>query len=412
MSITATRNEAVKKQPDQNGAGRKYKVLFMGPGQVPPSQDPRKNLQYHVSEFCEGDFITTHWGSPRDYRGRSLSDLYDTLGSFRYHATLSGNVPKSLWRSWAVVYLLWKGLQLSWRRRGFDVIIVYGAFSWSFVGWVIRSCTGAKLVILIPGPPTGAHAFYPGLANRIKSSVAKVYVPWILRRADGLRLLFPGQIDALPRGRYPPAFIFPDFVAVSTVPSLPQGEAGKDGRYALFLGHPFDLKGIDVLIKAFQRISERHPEISLKIVGYCADLAPYRKLAAGNPRIEFLPSQPHERAMELMAGCAFFVLPSRAEGVPRVIMEAMAARKPVIATRVGGTAYLVGERLHELLVEPDDVEGLASRMELLLDNPDLARQAADEGFRRIFDDFSEQCYKEDFRKMMESLVPLTSPRIS
>jgi hypothetical protein len=51
-------------------------------------------------------------------------------------------------------------------------------------------------------------------------------------------------------------------------------------------------------------------------------------------------------------------------------------------------------------------------MELLLNDPDLARRAAEEGFRRIFNDFSEQCYKEDFRKMMESLVPVTSPRTS
>jgi glycosyltransferase involved in cell wall biosynthesis len=412
VSTTATQNEPVKTQPDQNGAGRKYKVLFIGPGPVPPSQDPRKNLQYHISEFCEGDFISTHWGSPKDYRGQSLSKRYNTLGSFRYHATFSGNVPRPLRGSWEAVYLLWKGLQLSWSRRCFDAIIVYGAFSWSFVGWLIRCCTGTKLVILIPGPPTGAYSFHPGLMNRIKSCVAKFYVPWILRRADGLRLLFPGQIDELPEGHFPPAFIFPDFAAVSAVPSLPQGEAGKDARYALFLGHPFERKGVDVLIKAFQRISDRHPEICLKIAGYCADLSPYRELAAGNPRIEFLPGQPHEKAMELMAGCTFFVLPSRAEGVPRVIMEAMAARKPVISTRIHGTPYLVGEGLHELLVEPDDVEGLASKMELLLNDPDLARRAAEEGFRRIFNEFSEECYKEDFRKMMESLVPVTLPRTS
>jgi hypothetical protein len=209
VSITATRNEPMKIQPDRSGVGRKYKVLFIGPEQVPPSQDPRKNLQFHISEFCEGDFISTHWGSPKDYRGRSLSALYDTLGSFRYHATLSGAVPAPLRRSWEVVYLLWKGLQLSRNRRSFDAIIVYGAFSWAFVGWLIRCCTGAKLVILIPGPPTGGHAFNSGFVNRIKSYVAKFYVPWILRRSDALRLLFPGQIDELPQGHYPPAFIFP-----------------------------------------------------------------------------------------------------------------------------------------------------------------------------------------------------------
>jgi glycosyltransferase involved in cell wall biosynthesis len=397
------RTDPAESQADRGPSGRKYKVLFIGPGTVPPSKDPRKNLHFHISESSEGDFISTHWGSPEDYRGRSLTDLYDTLGSFRYHATLSERVPGPLRPAWELAYLLRKGLQLSRARGRFDAIIVYGAFSWAMVGWLIRLWTGTKLVILIPGPPLGGHAFEPGLINKIKSYVARIYVPWMLRSADGLRLLFPSQIEELPPGKYPPAFVFPDFAAVSAVASLPGGKAGQDGRYALFLGYPYERKGVDVLIKAFQLISNKYPDFSLKIVGYCPDLAPYRELAGDNPRISFLPGQPHEKAMELMANCTFFVLPSRAEGVPRVLMEAMAARKPIIATRIHGIPYLVGDGLQELLVEPDDVEGLASKMELLLDDPELADQLAQEGYRRILGDFSEARYAEHFRGMLESL---------
>jgi glycosyltransferase involved in cell wall biosynthesis len=175
------------------------------------------------------------------------------------------------------------------------------------------------------------------------------------------------------------------------------------GAYVFFLGHPFNLKGVDVLIKAFRRITDSYPDLSLKVVGYCPDLAPYRALAAGNPRIEFLPGQPHERAMELMAGCAFFALPSRTEGVPRVLKEAMAAKKPFVATRVGGIPYLVGERLERVLVEPDNVDELASRMQLLLDDPALAARLAEEGHRRIFTEFSEARHAERFREMLEFL---------
>src|SRR5205823_7485104 len=102
-------------------------------------------------------------------------------------------------------------------------------------------------------------------------------------------------------------------------------------------------------------------------------------------------------------------LPSRAEGVPRVLIEAMAAKKPVISTRVHGIPYLVEDGVHGLLVEPDDVEGLASRMEQLLDDPGRAGRLADEGHRRVLGHFSEDCYKEVFREMMEYLVPVPSP---
>ena len=404
MSITATRTEPGNSQPGCDVMGRKYKVLFIGPGPVPPSQDPRKNLHFHISEFCEGDFITKHWGSSREYCGRSLTDIYNTLGSFRYHATLSSGVPRPLRWSWEIGYLLRKGLQLSRVRGPFDAIIAYGPFSFAVVGWLLRRWTGAKLVIEVPGPPTGAHALERGILNGIKSRLARIYVPGMLRRADALRLYFPNQLEGLPPGNYPPAFVFPDLVSVSTVGSLAGELASLDGRYALFLGHPFERKGVDVLIKAFRRISNKYPDLSLKIVGYCPDLSPYRELAGENPRIEFLPGQRHEKAMELMANCTFFVLPSRAEGVPRVLIEAMALKRPVVSTRVHGIPYLVEDGVHGLLVEPGDVEGLTSKMELLLDDPELAGRVAAEGHRRVLGNFSEECYKEGFRKMMEYLV--------
>ena len=285
-------------QPGRDPVKRKYRVLFIGPGPEPPSKDPRKNLHFHLSSFCEGDFITKHWGSRKNYPGRSLTNLYDTLGSFRYHATLSDGILRPLKPGWEFAYLLRKGLQLSRMWGTFDAIVAYGPFSFAFVGWLLRQWTGAKLVVEVPGPPLGGHAFETGLINRIKSRVARLYVPRLLRSADALRLYFPNQLDELPPGNYAPAFVFPDLVAVSIIDSMLRKEASQDGRYALFLGFPFERKGVDVLIKAFRRISDRHPDLSLKIVGHCPDLSPYRELAGDNPRISFLPGQSHEKAME------------------------------------------------------------------------------------------------------------------
>jgi glycosyltransferase involved in cell wall biosynthesis len=331
--------------------------------------------------------------------------MYDTLGSFRYYAILSEDLPRLVKPVVEFAYVLRKGLQLARARGSYDAIVSYGAFSFAMSGWLLRRWTGGKLVITIPGPPLGAFEFEPGFANKVKARVAKLYVPRLLRSADGLRLYFPNQLDGLPPGAYPPAFVFPNLVPVSTIAPSPAERPKTDGRYALFVGHPFERKGVDVLIKAFQRISARHPDLSLKIVGYCPDLSPYRELAGDNPRISFLPGQPHDVIMEQMAGCTFFVLPSRAEGVPRVLSEAMAACKPIIATRVDGIPYLIEDGLHALLVNPGDVEGLAAQMELLLNEPELAARIAMEGHRRVFECFSEACYKDEFRKMLGQLVP-------
>ncbi|MFO0891137.1 MAG: glycosyltransferase family 4 protein [Isosphaeraceae bacterium] len=405
MSTTATQSETPRQQAGRVRAGRKYKVLFIGPGPMPPRRDPRKCLQVHISEDCEGDWITKHWGYRKDLQGRSPTEVYDHLGSFRYHATFSDEIPRPLRMIWVMGYLLRKGLQLSRMRNGYDAMVTYGPFSFALVGWLLRLLTGARLVIEVPGPPTGGHAFEAGWVNRVKSRVARLYVPRLLRGADGLRLYYPTQLDELPRAKYPPTFVFPDLVPVSIIDPGSRGGRDRDGRYALFIGHPFERKGVDVLIEAFRAIGDRHPDLSLKIVGHCPDLAPWRRLAGDHPRISFLPGQPHEKAMELLNGCEFFVLPSRAEGVPRVLIEAMAARKPVIATGVNGIPYLIRDEEHGLLVPPDDAGALASRMESLLTDPELARRLADSGHDRIFEHFSEACYREGFRKMMETLAP-------
>jgi len=182
-----------------------------------------------------------------------------------------------------------------------------------------------------------------------------------------------------PRAGTPPPSYFPDLVAVSTIASVSERTAATVGPYALFMGFPFERKGVDVLIRAFHRVSNRFPELTLKVVGYCPDLTPYRELAANNPRISFLPGQPHERAMELMAGCVFFVLPSRAEGVlacssRRWQRANRSSRHASTGSRTWSKTACTG-----LLVEPDDVEGLAAKMELLLGDADLAARLASEG---------------------------------
>jgi glycosyltransferase involved in cell wall biosynthesis len=354
--------------------------------------------------------ISTHWGPAKEFAGRSLTEVYNTLGSFRYHAMLSESIPRPLRSIGTLAYVVRTGLRLSRTQGSFHAIVTYGAFSFALAGWLLRRFTGAKLVVTIPGLPLGGFDYEPGLLNKIKGRVVRFYVPRLLRGADALRLYFPTQLEGLPPGSYPPAFVFPNLVPVTAIASLIGSQDYRDGRYALLLGHPFERKGVDVLIKAFQLITERHPDFSLKIVGYCPDLAPYLELAGGNSRIEFLPGQPHDRAMRLLAGCTFFVLPSRAEGVPRAVIEAMAAKKPIIATRVHGIPFLVEDGLHGLLVEPDDVQGLASKMDLLLNDPDLAARLAEQSHLRVLASFSEDSYKDGFQKLMEYLVPQLSPR--
>lgn len=91
----------------------------------------------------------------------------------------------------------------------------------------------------------------------------------------------------------------------------------------------------------------------------------------------------------LLGALDVFVLPSWTEGLPLVVLEAMAAAIPVVATRVGGTPELVAHGETGLLVEARDVDGLTAAIAELLAQPDRGKSLGRAGSRRVRESFSE-----------------------
>ena len=90
----------------------------------------------------------------------------------------------------------------------------------------------------------------------------------------------------------------------------------------------------------------------------------------------------------LLAGCDVFCLPSSAEGLPLVVLEAMAHGRPVVATPAGGTAELVVDGETGILVPPADASALADALRSLLADPERARRMGEAGRRRVLAEFS------------------------
>jgi glycosyltransferase involved in cell wall biosynthesis len=86
---------------------------------------------------------------------------------------------------------------------------------------------------------------------------------------------------------------------------------------------------------------------------------------------------------DLMRGADLFVLPSRFEGLPLAVLEAMAAKLPVVATRVCGTEEAVQDGVTGVLVEPDDPQALAAALSNVLTKPHLARRLGASGYARV-----------------------------
>ena len=83
-----------------------------------------------------------------------------------------------------------------------------------------------------------------------------------------------------------------------------------------------------------------------------------------------------------MVGATLLLLPSRSEGTPRIIIEAFARGRAVIAGRRGGMPDLVRDDVEGVLVEPDDVAGIADALVRVLGDSGLARRLGEAAFAR------------------------------
>jgi len=150
------------------------------------------------------------------------------------------------------------------------------------------------------------------------------------------------------------------------LPQLP-AHACEPGRM-LFLGRLEEAKGVFDLLDACALLAPRYPGLRL-VLGGEGDVERVRRRAAGlglAGQVE-LPGWigPAERAAEL-ARAAVFCLPSHAEGLPMAVLEAMAAGRAVVATRVGAIPELIEDGVNGLLVPPHDVSLLSAALASVL----------------------------------------------
>jgi glycosyltransferase involved in cell wall biosynthesis len=142
-----------------------------------------------------------------------------------------------------------------------------------------------------------------------------------------------------------------------------------------FVGWLLPIKGPMHLLRAMSRVWSAHPEVSLVLVGkgdLDVDLRAEALHLNADHRVKFLGWR--DDIEEIMQIFDILVLPSLNEGMGRVVVEAMAAGKPVIASRVGGIPDLVENEKTGLLVPPADEDALAAAIVRLIKNPQDARK--------------------------------------
>lgn len=177
--------------------------------------------------------------------------------------------------------------------------------------------------------------------------------------------------------------------AVDTTHWKSSDDSPQNSTRFVFIGRLVDWKALDIVIEAMSEV----PSATLDIIGDGSMLPTWQALASNlglTPRIRFLGWRSQAQCAESLAESCALVLPSLYECGGAVVLEAMAMRRPVIATAWGGpTDYL--DANCGILVEPTSraalIFGFATAMQRLIDSPDLRTELGSAGRARLEQDF-------------------------
>ncbi len=161
-------------------------------------------------------------------------------------------------------------------------------------------------------------------------------------------------------------------------------------------------KGFDVLLDAVSSLNPFPENTYFVIVGDGPDLNMLRNQAELTNRVRFLGRR--DDVPNLLAASTALILSSRWEGMPNVVLEAMAAGLPVIATRVEGISELIRDGINGLTIAPDQPDELANAIRRILSQPDFSRNAGLNSQGIVAKEFTIQRTTEAYVKLYLQLL--------
>ncbi|MBP6902250.1 MAG: glycosyltransferase family 4 protein [Burkholderiaceae bacterium] len=178
-------------------------------------------------------------------------------------------------------------------------------------------------------------------------------------------------------------------------PRLPRrAEGSQDKLRVLFLGNLLERKGLSDLLQAFTRIRTPADRWQATVAGG-GDVDGYRAKSAAlglEPQVSFFGWARQDQAAELLSQADVLVLPSYDEGLPLVILEALAHGVAVVCTPVGEIPHTLEDGKHALFVQPGDVDGIAAALDRLMAEPELRRKLEREGHATYRERFSMHAF--------------------
>jgi glycosyltransferase involved in cell wall biosynthesis len=270
---------------------------------------------------------------------------------------------------WLMLPLRVARLLREWRP---DAVICQTAYEGAAALVALRLArVRVRVVVEVHGDWRTATRLYGSPARRLVARLADRVAAAALRRADAVRTVSPFTSRLVEGLGIQPAGAFPAFMDLAsfTGPVVPLPEQ----PLALFVGVLEPYKNVDGLAAAWRIAAPRVPGARLRIVGRGSRTAVVEALVrdlGARWDVELTPGE----VAAAMDDSWLLVLPSRSEGMGRVLVEAFCRGRGIVGTRAGAIPDLVEHGVSGLLVEPDDPAALADALVDMLSGRRLAER--------------------------------------
>ena len=354
-------------------------ILFVLPG---PIYDPESSIADRLrllSSFSEGIVVAT-----------SNADAIHRYGNYILILVGDDNRFGTLLKLRQLLLIMSILTRKSLRYK-FDMVVSYDPLRTGIIALLVKWLTGCKLVTEVNGVYQSV-SLYPQpliLRHRVDRWLKGCIARFILKRSDGVKLLFDNQLAGLYRGRVGQRITsFWDYVDLSTF------HPAEGCKQVLFIGHPYYLKGVDILLAAFDNVSVDFTDWELKILGFFPgdEFDEIAKACTANDKIKFHPPVQRGEIAGHIQLCKIFVLPSRTEAMGRVLLESMACAKARIGSNVDGIPTVITDQVDGLLIEAGSVESLELALRRLMADEDLINHLGQAALSRVHSDFTAHEY--------------------
>jgi len=285
----------------------------------------------------------------------------------------------------------------SWRP---DVIIAFFGMPSGAIAWLMRRFFGVPYVVSLRGGDVpGFRPYDFGLYYRLSGPFLRRI--WhdagaVIANSRGLRDLGNAFDAATPIG------VIPNGVDASRF--TPAGRDWAPGRL-LFVGRIVYQKGLDVLLRALGGL--RDLEWSLTLAGdgkQRPELEAQASALGIAERIHFTGWLAKDAVAAQYRQANLYVAPSRNEGMPNVVLEAMASGLPVVASEVAGNGELVTPGFNGLLVPPEDAEALQAALRSLLSEPEKMQKMGAASRQRVVESYTWDSAAAQYLEIARELV--------